>query len=120
MRMEENRHLEPLGDNSEPGLAERWINTRLAGTIGKVTECLHNYRFDLAVQAIHEYTRDEYCDWYLELSKTTLNDAQAPASAKCGTLITLLSNLEILLRLLHPFIPFISEELWQKIAPAAI
>lgn len=99
------------------GLAERWVNTRLAQAIEKVTEALRTYRFDLATQAMHEYTWDEYCDWYVELSKTTLNDDKAEEAIKRGTILTLLNNLEILLRLLHPFIPFITEELWHKVAP---
>ena len=113
----ENQKLDLNKGNSELGLAERWINTRLALTIEKVTEGMHTYRFDLAAQAMHEYTWDEYCDWYLELSKTTLNDERATEAEKRGALITLLGNLEMLLRLLHPFIPFITEELWQKVAP---
>jgi valyl-tRNA synthetase len=102
---------------TELSLAERWINTRLALAIEKVTEGMRTYRFDLAAQALYEYTWDEYCDWYLELSKTTLNDASSSAAAKRGTLQTLVSNLEILLRLMHPFMPFITEELWQRVAP---
>ncbi|MEX2524601.1 MAG: valine--tRNA ligase [Gammaproteobacteria bacterium] len=102
---------------AEFGLAERWINTRLAQAIEEVQTGIGQYRFDLAAQAVYEYTWDEYCDWYLELSKTTLNDAEAGEALKRGTLQTLLHNLETLLRLMHPFIPFITEELWQRIAP---
>jgi valyl-tRNA synthetase len=102
---------------TELSLAERWINTRLVQAIEKTTEGMHTYRFDLAAQAIYEYTWDEYCDWYLELSKTTLNDDTASEAARRGTLRTLVSNLEILLRLMHPFMPFITEELWQRVAP---
>ena len=98
-------------------LAERWINTRMAQTIDQVTKGIHTYRFDLAAQSLYEFTWDEYCDWYLELSKTTLTDPNASAAEKRGTLQTLINNLEILLRLMHPFMPFITEELWQKIAP---
>jgi len=101
----------------EFGLAERWINTRLAQAIADVTTAINSYRFDLATQALHEFTWDEYCDWYLELSKTTLNARDASAALKSGTLHTLINVLEILLRLLHPFIPFITEELWQRVAP---
>ena len=101
----------------EFNLAERWINTRMSQAIDQTTEGIHTYRFDLAAKALYEFTWDEYCDWYLELSKTTLTDQQASEAEKRGTLQTLISNLEILLRLMHPFIPFITEELWQKIAP---
>ena len=113
----ENQELDLSVEDKQLGLAEKWINTRLVHTINRVTEGLRTYRFDLATQAIHEYTWDEYCDWYLELSKTTLNDEQATIAAKRGTLLTLLGSLEVLLRLMHPFIPFITEELWQKVAP---
>ncbi|MFB3091466.1 MAG: valine--tRNA ligase [Gammaproteobacteria bacterium] len=98
-------------------LAERWINTRMAQAIDQVTKGIHTYRFDLAAQSLYEFTWDEYCDWYLELSKTTLTDPEASDAEKRGTIQTLINNLEILLRLMHPFMPFITEELWQKIAP---
>ncbi|MFQ5659940.1 MAG: valine--tRNA ligase [Gammaproteobacteria bacterium] len=113
----ESQSININNGKAEAGLAERWIRTRLARTIEQVTEGLHTYRFDLASQAIHEFTWDEYCDWYLELSKTILNDGASSEAAKRGTLQTLVTVLEILLRLMHPFIPFITEELWQKIAP---
>ncbi len=98
-------------------LAERWINTRMAQAIEQVTEGMQTYRFDLAAKAAYEFTWDEYCDWYLELSKTTLTNTNASEAEKRGTLKTLVSILEILLRLMHPFMPFITEELWQKVAP---
>ncbi len=101
----------------EFGLAERWINTRLAQAIEDVTTAINTYRFDLATQALYEFTWDEYCDWYLELSKTTLSDKAVPEAIKRGTLYTLINVLEILLRLMHPFIPFITEELWQRVTP---
>ena len=98
------------------GTAECWISTRLGRTTDRVVQGIADYRFDLAAQALYEFTWDEYCDWYVELSKTTLNDPESTPEQKRGVLRTLLINLEILLRLLHPFIPFITEELWQKIA----
>ena len=113
----EQQAMEINEGETELGLAERWINTRLAQAIEKTIEGMQTYRFDLAAQAMYEYTWDEYCDWYLELSKTTLNDDSTSDVAKRGTLLTLVSNLEILLRLMHPFMPFITEELWQRVAP---
>ena len=101
----------------EPGLPERWINTVLANTITTVEASIDHYRFDLAAQALYEFTWDEYCDWYLELSKSTLNDENVSTAEVRGTLRTLLGILEILLRLLHPFMPFITEELWHMVAP---
>ena len=99
------------------GAAERWISIRLGQATERVIGGIADYRFDLAAQALYEFTWDEYCDWYVELSKTTLNDPESSEAQKRGTLQTLLRNLELLLRLLHPFIPFITEELWQKVAP---
>lgn len=113
----EQQSMEINSGETEFSLAERWINTRLAQAIVDVTAGMRTYRFDLAAQAVYEYTWDEYCDWYLELSKTTLNDAGSSDAAKRGTLQTLVTNLEILLRLMHPFMPFITEELWQRVSP---
>jgi len=91
--------------------------TRLAQTIEQATVGILTYRFDLACRAIYEFTWDEYCDWYLELSKTVLTDDNASEAAKVGTRLTLLRVLETLTRLVHPFMPFITEEIWQKVAP---
>jgi valyl-tRNA synthetase len=103
----------------ELGLPERWIITRLQQVEHEVVEHLHHYRFDLAAQAIYEFTWDEYCDWYLELSKVTLTDPDSSPAARCGTRRTLVRVLETVIRLAHPFIPFITEEIWQRIAPHA-
>ncbi len=113
----EQQELDINEGEVEFSLAERWINTRLALTIEKVTTGMQTYRFDLAAQAMYEFTWDEYCDWYLELSKTMLNSKSASAANRRGTLQTLITNLEILLRLMHPVMPFITEELWQRVAP---
>jgi valyl-tRNA synthetase len=102
----------------ELGLPEHWIRSRLSQTVSTVTEAIETYRFDLAAQALHEFTWDEYCDWYLELSKIVLAGEQTEA-AKHGTRQVLLGVLETLLRLIHPFMPFITEELWQRVAPRA-
>ncbi len=103
--------------DKEFGLAERWITTKLSEVIAATHEGMRTYRFDLASQALYEFTWDQYCDWYLELSKTTLNSDQSSEAEKRGTLYTLINVLETLLRTLHPFIPFITEELWQRVAP---
>ena len=114
----EQQALDLNGGTPEPGVAERWLNTRQKQLIQRVERAIADYRFDLAAQALYEFTWDEYCDWYVELSKTTLHDPSVTRARALGVLQTLLGSLERLLRLLHPFIPFITEELWQRIAPA--
>jgi len=99
--------------------ADRWIQSRLHQTIGTVRESIDVYRFDLAAQAIYEFTWSQFCDWYLELAKPVLTSDSASAAAKRGTRHTLVQTLEALLRLTHPFMPFITEEIWQKVRPLA-
>ena len=101
----------------EFGLAERWVNSKLADVLKATHEGMRTYRFDLASQALYEFTWDEYCSWYIELSKTTLNSESASEAEKRGTLYTLVNVLETLQRALHPFMPFITETLWQRVAP---
>ncbi|MBI2969536.1 MAG: valine--tRNA ligase [Gammaproteobacteria bacterium] len=97
------------------GAPERWIRSRLGAAIGTTADAIRAYRFDLAAQAIQSFTWDEYCDWYLELSKPVLTDDRFDPARKRGTRFTLLSVLEALLRLSHPFMPFITEEIWQQV-----
>ena len=98
-------------------LADRWIISRLQRTELQVAEAIEQYRFDIASQALYEFIWNEYCDWYLELSKPVLWDDNASAALKKGTRRTLIHVLETTLRLLHPFMPFITEEIWQRVAP---
>ncbi len=98
-------------------LADRWILSRLRHATERVHEHLRSYRFDLMAQAVYEFTWDEYCDWYLELSKAVLQDDAAGEAARRGTRYTLVTVLETLVRLLHPLMPFITEEIWQRVAP---
>jgi valyl-tRNA synthetase len=134
------------GHGAVLGPAERWIRSRLARTVLEVRSAVDGYRFDQAAQAIYEFTWNEYCDWYLELSKSVLasgpgqrtGEAPGPepggeASAdtlaeveagsteaeRRGTRQTLIEVLETLLRLAHPLMPFITEEIWQRVAPLA-
>jgi len=100
----------------ELSLADRWILSRLQHTAAEVAKSLDQYRFDLASQTLYEFIWNEYCDWYLELSKPVLWDENASAALKKGTRRTLIRVLEQTLRLLHPFMPFITEEIWQRVA----
>ena len=106
-------------------LADKWIVSRLQETKKRVMESLQTYRLDLAAQAIYEFTWNEYCDWYLELSKSVLNDSSPQENnsefmaQQRGTRHTLVTVLETLLRLSHPIMPFITEEIWQRVAPLA-
>jgi len=95
--------------------AERWILTRLGQTLVEVEAHFATYRFDLLAQALYEFVWNEYCDWFLELAKPALNGEDAAAAA--STRHTLLQVLETVLRALHPIIPFITEEIWQSVAP---
>ena len=95
--------------------AERWILARLHHCLGEVETQFAAYRFDLVSQALYEFTWNEFCDWFLELAKPALNGTDTAAAD--STRHTLLYTLETLLRALHPLIPFITEEIWQNVAP---
>lgn len=92
---------------------DRWILSRLAHTIGAVTAELESYRFDRAATVLYQFIWHEYCDWYLELVKPVLQTPEHPDGA--STRQTLVETLETTMRLLHPFMPFITEEIWQTI-----
>ena len=94
---------------------DMWIIGRLNQTIEQVTQAYETYRFDLAAESLYSFVWNDYCDWYLELAKVQLQTGCA--SRQRATRHTLLRVLEAALRLLHPIMPFITEELWQTIAP---
>ena len=117
MNTEEHGVQKPATE-SDYSRADLWIQSRLQDTLKTVEDAIAVYRFDLVSQAIYDFFWNEYCDWYLELSKPVLWDDNATDAQKNATRYTLLNVLEQSLRMLHPLMPFITEEIWQKAAPA--
>lgn len=107
-----HRQSAPLHPQTD---AERWILAQLARTAAEVQVQFAAYRFDLVSQALYEFTWNTLCDWFLELAKPALQGEDAAAAA--STRHTLLHVLEATLRLLHPLIPFVTEEIWEAVAP---
>jgi valyl-tRNA synthetase len=107
------------GGALELSTADHWITSRFQHTVTRVTEQFAAYRLDLVAQALYEFTWNAYCDWYLELAKPVLQGEGESAAAKRGTRHTLVTVLEGLLRLAHPVMPFITEAIWQQVAPLA-
>jgi valyl-tRNA synthetase len=107
-----------LGKGNAPlSLADRWIRSRLEATLHAVEAAYDSYRFDLASQALYDFVWNEFCDWYLELSKPVLWDENAAGADQLSTRRTLIVVLEQSLRMLHPFMPFLTEEIWQTVSP---
>ncbi|MGC8519236.1 MAG: valine--tRNA ligase [Steroidobacteraceae bacterium] len=100
-------------------VADRWIRSRFGRALATVEKALAEYRFDYAANALYEFTWYEYCDWYLELTKPVLQAEAPDAAAQRGARRTLAEVLEALQRALHPIMPFITEEIWQRAAPLA-
>ncbi|MDM5147461.1 valine--tRNA ligase [Candidatus Persebacteraceae bacterium Df01] len=104
------------GKMAPPSIADRWLISRLQHTEEAVSEAFGIYRFDLAAQAAYQFVWNEYCDWYVEIAKIQLRSDAAVARRTRHTLVRVL---ESALRLLHPLMPFVTDELWEKIAPLA-
>jgi len=114
--MTEGKPVAPAGTVSG-SVVDRWIVSRLGHAIAATDQAFAEYRFDMAAAALYEFTWHEFCDWYLELTKPVLQGEDEAAAA--ATRRTLLTVLETLLRALHPLMPFITEEIWQRVAPMA-
>ncbi len=101
----------------ELSIPDRWIRSRLQVTAATMKDCFRTYRLDLAAAAVYDFTWHEFCDWYLELSKPVLQSDESTDAQKRGTRQTLIEVLESILRLLHPLMPFVTEEIWGQVAP---
>ena len=113
----EQANLQQAPDASHLSIADKWITSRFEQTASEVEQAMSDYRFDHAAQTLQEFVWNEYCDWYVELSKPVLWDEDNNPDQAQATRWVLLSILEKSLRLLHPFMPFITEEIWQRVAP---
>ena len=104
-------------DDMELSIADQWIIGRFNQTVKSFETHINTYRFDLATQVLFQFSKNDYCDWYLELSKPIVNSDDATEQQKRGTRHTLVNILESMMRLLHPMIPFVTEEIWQRLKP---
>ncbi|WP_434353235.1 valine--tRNA ligase [Psychrobacter sp. HD31] len=110
----------PVAESANPeqwGLPEKWIISRLNSTIASIHKHMNQYRLDMVSQDIYEFIWNEYCDWYVELAKATLNDDAVSDERKAQIRYVLLHVLETALRFTHPIMPYLTEQLWQTIAP---
>ena len=113
----ENKQLIKSLDPEKLSISDRWIISRFERAVEQLELAMENYRLDISSQQLYEFIWNEYCDWYVELSKPTLWEEENNPKEAQATRYVLVSILEKSLRLLHPFMPFLTEEVWQKIAP---
>jgi valyl-tRNA synthetase len=116
--MTEDKDTGLNGGDIELSLADQWILSQYQETVAQFRQYLDSYRFDMAANTLYEFTWNQFCDWYLELTKPVL--FKGTEAQQRGTRQTLVTVLESLLRLMHPIMPFITEEIWQRVAPLAI
>ncbi|WP_180138377.1 valine--tRNA ligase [Acinetobacter sp. YH12043] len=115
-----NVEAQTVGQTARPDLwelPEQWIVSRLQKAEQAVQQAFATYRLDLAAQAIYEFIWNEYCDWYVELTKPVLNDENVSEERKAEVRRVLLAVMEASLRLAHPIMPYLTEEIWQTLAP---
>ena len=117
MMMTEEKDCGLTGGDIKLSLADQWILSAYNDCVSTFRQHLDNYRFDLAANTLYEFTWNQFCDWYLELTKPVL--FKGDEASQRGTRQTLVRVLESLLRLMHPLMPFITEEIWHKVAPLA-
>lgn len=112
-----DQYYDYTSETSVQRFPERWITSRFRGALNRVHRAFNEYRFDLAAQTLYAFVWDEYCDWYIEMTKVALYDESSTQNEKEAVCRVLLDVLDGLLRALHPFMPFITEEIWLKVAP---
>ena len=111
----DGKNIAPFTIDLNLSLADRWIVSLLQTVIQQTQDAIAQYRFDHASQALYEFIWNEFCDWYVEFTKTTLREGTS--EELIATRSTMLHVLETTLRLAHPLIPFITEAIWQRVAP---
>jgi len=119
LRALEAQGAQAPGADGTHSIADRWIRSRFGRMLAELDAAFASYRFDFAATALYQFTWYEFCDWYIELTKPVLNSAQANPEARRAACGTLLGVLEALQRALHPLMPFVTEEIWQRLAPLA-
>jgi valyl-tRNA synthetase len=115
----QNTEDQDCSNTGETSLADQWILARLQQVVADTTQHIESYRFDLVSRDLYEFVWNDYCDWYIELSKPVLYSDNYSTAQKTAARHTLVHVLETILRLLHPIMPYITEELWQRVAPLA-